>query len=601
MIVNRLYLRDFGCYGETSIDFTKHQVWLIKGKNRDRGGSSNGSGKSTIRDAISWALWGVARGLTKPGSDIIRQGKNECIVYVEFEANGKKCWVLRSTGRSAILRFSEYQGQTVTDTQQEIIKFLGIDYDAFSKSACFEQGGSDAFSRLKPAEAKRYVINLLNLGVYSTLEQYCRRIYDQAQSQIQIYTRDVEMLSGKVEDSKELKRSYEVAQTSKARAEQNLSNASKAVETADSLLQDLQKKKSEEEKKFYALREELTALVTQGRLQANRKVNFEALQGECPTCVQEVPAQHKARISRTFDKTLNELREKASKIKAEVEAQESKVNSINIEEARRRVNTCRSAEQACQTELRNASSALKEVQVRLESSSDYSAELYEKAKLLKEANDKATVYRDLLSAFGKNGIPSHIIEGVIPEIKSITNQLVQTLTEGRMRVNLQVQKVLKSGDTGDTLEIVVTDEVGERPYALYSGGERFIIDFSLRIALSVLLSRRCGSPIQTLIIDEGLGALDEDNRIKFVEALNLAASRFGFKRILLITHATDVHDFFENVIDIVKDRNGSRVVSQELERPSVVAEPKAPKERTGEKGGIREAAVPMAAPTDDLW
>lgn len=599
MVVNKLYIKDFGCYGEASVDFTSHQVWLIKGKNRDRGGSSNGSGKSTLRDAISWALWGVARGLTKPGSDIIRQGKSSCVVYLEFEANGKTCWVLRSAGRGSSLRFSAYQGQTLADTQQAINSFLGIDYDAFSKSACFEQGGSDAFSRLKPAEAKKYVINLLNLGVYGQLEQTARKALDSYQSQLQVYSRELELLKIKAEEFRDVQKNFDRARAQKNSKQKALDDAQSKIREAELHLQDIEAQKEEASKSFYALRDQLTSLVTRGRLAVQDKARVESLDSTCPQCQQSVPDKHKAALLKEAEAKITSLRERSAEIKASTDAQQALMESFSTEAARRKLNTLRSEESQCQTDLRHALVSLKEWESKLSNAEDLSDRVQEKQDLTRELQDKIIVYRNLVDAFGKNGIPSYIIEGVIPEIRSIANQLVQTLTDGRMRVTIQVQKTLKSGETGDTLEIIVGDEIGDRPYNLYSGGERFIIDFSLRIALSVLLSRRCGSPIQTLIIDEGLGALDEDNRTKFVEALNLAAARFGFKRILLITHATDVHDFFENVIEVVKDKGGSRVSGQEVIVPGMLME--TPQPATGEKGGNKLAAVPTVAPTEDLW
>jgi exonuclease SbcC len=225
---------------------------------------------------------------------------------------------------------------------------------------------------------------------------------------------------------------------------------------------------------------------------------------------------------------------------------------------------------------------------------------------LEEAKDKRVellqetkTYSNLTEAFGKNGIPSYIIEGVVPEIKYVANELVHALTEGRLWVNIQTQKSLKSGETGDTLEIVVADEEGERPYYKYSGGEKFLIDFSIRIALSILLSRRNGCQIETLIIDEGLGSLDEDNRMRFIQALTLASQKFGFKRILLITHTLDVHGFFQNTIEVIKDGSGSRIGNQPVLRPFMVSDVRVKQDKPEEVPAPKLKTT--ATLTDSLW
>ena len=61
-----------------------------------------------------------------------------------------------------------------------------------------------------------------------------------------------------------------------------------------------------------------------------------------------------------------------------------------------------------------------------------------------------------------------------------------------------------SSRTRETLDIKISDELGERSYELYSGGESFRVDFAVRIALSQLLARRAGTRLRTLIIDDRL-------------------------------------------------------------------------------------------------
>ncbi|MBO7466834.1 MAG: hypothetical protein J6T94_04020, partial [Bacteroidaceae bacterium] len=57
------------------------------------------------------------------------------------------------------------------------------------------------------------------------------------------------------------------------------------------------------------------------------------------------------------------------------------------------------------------------------------------------------------------------------------------------------------GEVKETLEILITDPYGTREYEMFSGGEAFRINFSIRLALSRLLAQRAGSRLQTLVID----------------------------------------------------------------------------------------------------
>ena len=61
--------------------------------------------------------------------------------------------------------------------------------------------------------------------------------------------------------------------------------------------------------------------------------------------------------------------------------------------------------------------------------------------------------------------------------------------------------IYKKGETIETLDVKIADELGTRNYEMYSGGEAFRIDIAIRIALSKLLVRRAGASLSTLIID----------------------------------------------------------------------------------------------------
>jgi DNA repair protein SbcC/Rad50 len=172
------------------------------------------------------------------------------------------------------------------------------------------------------------------------------------------------------------------------------------------------------------------------------------------------------------------------------------------------------------------------------------------------AADKG-IYEELRLAFGKKGVPAMIIEAAIPEIEDEANALLTRITGGRMHVRFDTQRETVKGDTVETLEIKIADELGTRPYENYSGGEQFRVNFAIRIALSKLLARRAGAQLQTLVIDEGFGALDSTGRDKLVEAIN--AVQDDFQRILVITHLEELKDAFPVRIEVTKTANGSQI------------------------------------------
>jgi exonuclease SbcC len=172
------------------------------------------------------------------------------------------------------------------------------------------------------------------------------------------------------------------------------------------------------------------------------------------------------------------------------------------------------------------------------------------------ADDKG-IYEELREAFGKRGVPAMMIEAAVPEIEAAANALLTRMTGGRMHVRFMTQRETQAGETRETLDIQISDELGTRAYEMYSGGEAFRVNFAIRIALSQLLARRAGTQVQTLIVDEGFGVLDAAGRERLVEAINAAQS--DFQRILVVTHIDELKDAFPARIEITKGPDGSEI------------------------------------------
>jgi exonuclease SbcC len=171
--------------------------------------------------------------------------------------------------------------------------------------------------------------------------------------------------------------------------------------------------------------------------------------------------------------------------------------------------------------------------------------------------DARGLYEELREAFGKKGVPAMMIEAAVPEIEAAANALLARMTDGRMHVRFNMQKETQAGEVRETLDIQIADELGTRAYELYSGGEAFRVNFAIRVALSQLLARRAGTQLQTLIVDEGFGALDASGREHLVEAIN--AAQKDFSRILVVTHIDELKDAFPTRIEITKGPNGSDI------------------------------------------
>jgi exonuclease SbcC len=209
------------------------------------------------------------------------------------------------------------------------------------------------------------------------------------------------------------------------------------------------------------------------------------------------------------------------------------------------------------TQQEHAQQAIGSVRGKLEHCAELEVRKKEREKLLTRAGKEEDIYRELAEAFGKKGIQALLIETALPEIETEANRLLGRMTDNRMHVKIETQRETKKGDTVETLDINIADELGTRNYEMFSGGEAFRINFAIRIALSKLLARRAGAPLPTLIIDEGFGTQDNAGIERLRDAIN--SIQDDFDKIIVITHIEELRDAFPTRIEVTKTPEGSLI------------------------------------------
>lgn len=176
MIPKQLTLSNFLSYQQATLDFNGLHTACICG--------ANGAGKSSLLEAITWALWGKTR--TASDEDVINSSAQEVQVDFRFQCNGDTYRILRRRRRaqSASLELQvqhDHQFQSLTAkgvkaTQKKINDLLKLDYDTFINSAYLRQGRADEFMLRSPTERKKVLAELLKLDQYQTLSEEAKDI-----------------------------------------------------------------------------------------------------------------------------------------------------------------------------------------------------------------------------------------------------------------------------------------------------------------------------------------------------------------------------------------------------------------------------------------
>jgi len=170
------------------------------------------------------------------------------------------------------------------------------------------------------------------------------------------------------------------------------------------------------------------------------------------------------------------------------------------------------------------------------------------------------IEKELIGAFGKTGIQALILENSAIEIEKIANNLLSKLTNGNVNIKIQTQKLNQDGTMKEVFDIIITDEYHASPFNMYSGGEKFRIAFVVRMALSILLSRRSGVKVGAIFYDEAFQDLDEDGIDRMIEIFKLLSDDFRYQ--MVITHTSQLKDHFKDVLIVNKSSEGSFVTKK---------------------------------------
>ena len=254
MIPLKISIENFMCYrgNVPTLSLESIHVACLSG--------NNGHGKTALLDSITWALWGKSRARTQ--EELIHQGQRNMRVELEFMAQDQRYKVTRiygktnrsSTGKTelnlSVLLGTDYtsiMGNTIRDTESQIIDIVKMDYETFISTSYLMQGDSSHFTKSKPTERKKILADVLELTYYDRLETLAKTKSRNLKTKINSNKAIIEI------------RSQDVA--IKESIINDLTEASLSIEKLTPQLE----KKSQQLSKLHKQEIELTSLITESR------------------------------------------------------------------------------------------------------------------------------------------------------------------------------------------------------------------------------------------------------------------------------------------------------------------------------------------------
>ena len=530
-----------------TIQLNKSKSTLIVGR--------NGSGKSTILDALSFALFGKAhRNINKNGLINSVNGKG-CEVSVEFETAGHSFKVVRGIRPNI---FEVWQNNKMIDQQTNVRDYqkfleqniLKLNHKSFHQIVVLGSSSFIPFMQLKAHDRRDVIEDLLDINIFSKMKVILRERNARTKEHVRNSKISVDAQRDKIGyQKKHLNQLEEINEEAKKSFDEEIKDCEEKLEAFRLELEKYPYGLEQKLKTLRGIKDELTT--EKGKCNHVMKhlvdtAKFFENNDDCPTCTQEINKQLKTAM-------LIEVKDQAKKTQQEITDNEPKYNStcLAIEQARDDINSMLDTNRKinwCSDRINDLTTKeVTEVDMTqpLNDLIDMTYKLGEMQDTLNESS-KDLLYNDVASEMLKDtGIRTKIIKEYLPAMNTLINKYLQVL-EFFVAFNLDenFQETIKSRHR-DTFV-----------YDNFSEGEKMRIDLSLLFAWRQIAKMKNSTNTNLLILDETFdSSLDEDgvdNLMKILLTLEDGTNTF------IISHKPDMLESkLKAKIQFVKKNNFS--------------------------------------------
>jgi DNA repair exonuclease SbcCD ATPase subunit len=554
--------------GNTFIEIflDKKRVTILSGK--------NGAGKSTVLEALSFALYGKPlRKINKPQL-VNTVNKKDLLVEVEFSTGGNDYLVRRGIKPNIfeIMRNGEMlQQDAASKDQQEYLEeqILKIDFKSFNQIVVLGSVKYTPFMQLDAAVRREVIEDLLDIKIFGVMNTLLKERISNNKSEIMLNKSNIELTQSKIDMSKQhnesiLKMKQQEADKIKAKIseclsaiEQKNSEAQLVENKIKSLLETISDK--EAIKKRYDTMSSIALDFEHKMRGLDGELGFYHDHDNCPTCKQGIDREFKATIISDKNAKSQEMKTGLETLKDKMRASRERLEEISVVEKEIRSLELKSGEISAGVKMlksnlksysQELSGAEKEVEMVDQSKIiEYESEitsLLEERQKLSDEKDSITVVSSMLK---DGGIKTKIIKQYIPIMNKMINKY---LADFELFVDFQLDE-----NFNETIKSRFRDTFS---YASFSEGEKLRIDLSILLTWRSLAKMRNSVSTNLLILDEVLDSgADSEGVESLIEILNRMDTN---DNIMIISHRGHLfQDKIPDVIHFEKVKNFSQIAA----------------------------------------
>ena len=553
-------------YSEIDLN-TSHQTTLILG--------DNGSGKSTVLDALTFSLFNKPFRKISKGQLINSTNEKDCRVEVEFSIGTIKWKVIRGIKPNI---FEIYRNDSLLDQsssandqqkwlEQNVVK---MNYKSFTQIVVLGSSTFVPFMQLTATNRREVIEDLLDIKIFSSMNNIIRDKIRLEKEEINTLNLKKESLNDKVEMQERFMEEIESRGKERVKdKEGKIKQLTIEIDTKiehNQIIQSNVDDLTEKQKDVTGAGEKLVELnnyrgkISQKVASVTKEHKFFTQNTVCPTCTQDIDEEfriNKIDDAQTRAKELQSgYKELEEAIKTEQEREHQFTNlSQEITKLTHGISKNNTTVSACQRQVRELESEIQTLTSQLENRNTEHDKLETFKENLQETYDNLVSRKDTIKYYNftygllkDGGVKTKIIKKYLPLINQQVNRYLQMMD---FYINFTLDE-----EFNETVQSPIHEDFS---YASFSEGEKQRIDLALLFTWREVAKFKNSVSTNLMILDEVFdSSLDGQGTEEFLKIIRYVIEDAN---IFVISHKTGMEDKFEHHIRFEKLKGFSRMVS----------------------------------------
>ena len=547
----------------SEIDLTEGRTNLIVG--------SNGAGKSTILDALTFSLF--ARPFRKISKSMLINSINEkdCVAEIEFRIGKIEYKVVRGMKPS---KFEIYCNGVLWDKESSVNEqqknfensVLKMNYKSFTQIVVLGSSTFVPFMKLSVPQRREIIEDILDIQVFSTMNLLLKDRVKENNVEIRDVDYQIDLLKDKIELQKQHMLTLE------KRTEEDIKKKQKQIEeyqttethgTEEVLILTQQIERLNKEMKEYSKSSEKLKKLNTFLIKLTHKLNtcekdrkFFEDHDVCPTCSQELEKEFVATMTDDLDDKIKDISIGKDELLEAIEQEEKRLEKFT--ELSTEVNNINTTISQTNFQLMTIRKQITDIENEIKelegTNPDKKAEYNKLETFIKDKKNFSRQYADLkkdgdvLTTAGQllkdNGIKTRIIKTYLPTMNKLINDFLQRM---EFYVNFTLDENFE--------EIIKSRYRDIFSYDSFSEGEKARIDIALLLTWRSIAKLKNSVDTNLLILDEIFdGSLDQTG----TSDLGWILRNFDENtKVYVISHKQNLDDKFDRTITVEKSKNYS--------------------------------------------